>query len=449
MDRRPAAAERDDPVVRGRPLRPVEPRRDRHGTRHRRLARRGRTRVRVARRHSADDGAWHNYYLPDGTVEDAKLDTNVCAYVAAGVWHHWLCTWDRGFVDNLWPTVARDARLGAVDADAERYRAVGGTGRRAPWDYALLTGSSSICHAVECGAQLAALVGERASRVARAADRFAARHPQRPGRVRTEGSLGDGLVLPGAVRCRPRRGRQGAAGRRLGHVRRWTAVGMRCVSDEPWVTAAETAECSIACAAIGDMATAADLLGWTRSHRAEDGSYWTGIVYPDRRALPGRRAHGVHGRRRDPGRRRDHRRIGRQPGVRAPRHRRRLTASPTSGRAAASISASETRTSRRRRRAGRSCPSTSPGRGRRRNRRRPSRPRCPRSPHPCAGSRRRSSTRPMPAASASTSSRGSGASHRRSSTRHAPLSAASRAATRSERCSPFAHVTISRSRPSP
>mgnify|MGYP002133431540 CR=1 FL=1 len=54
-----------------------------------------------------ENGSWWNYYLPDGSVEEAKLDTNVCAYIATGVWHHWLCTWDRGFVDHLWPTVQR------------------------------------------------------------------------------------------------------------------------------------------------------------------------------------------------------------------------------------------------------------------------------------------------------------------------------------------------------
>ena len=36
------------------------------------------------------DGWWFNYYLPGGIVEEPKLDTNVCAYIAAGVWHHWL-----------------------------------------------------------------------------------------------------------------------------------------------------------------------------------------------------------------------------------------------------------------------------------------------------------------------------------------------------------------------
>ena len=44
-------------------------------------------------------------------------------------------------------------------------------------------------------------------------------------------------------------------------------LGVRCVSDEPWVTASETAECAIAFATIGDTDTAADLLRWTRNHR--------------------------------------------------------------------------------------------------------------------------------------------------------------------------------------
>jgi hypothetical protein len=58
-------------------------------------------------------------------------------------------------------------------------------------------------------------------------------------------------------------------------------LGVRCVSDEPWITASETAECALAFATIGDTDTASDLLRWTRSHRRADGSYWTGIVYPE------------------------------------------------------------------------------------------------------------------------------------------------------------------------
>ena len=58
------------------------------------------------------------------------------------------------------------------------------------------------------------------------------------------------------------------------------------MSNEPWVTAAETSECAIAHAAAGDLETATQLLRWTRRHRDDDGSYWTGIVYPDREHFP-------------------------------------------------------------------------------------------------------------------------------------------------------------------
>ena len=40
-------------------------------------------------------GAWHNYVGSDGSVEERKLDTNVCAYVATGALHHWLSTGSR------------------------------------------------------------------------------------------------------------------------------------------------------------------------------------------------------------------------------------------------------------------------------------------------------------------------------------------------------------------
>jgi hypothetical protein len=63
-------------------------------------------------------------------------------------------------------------------------------------------------------------------------------------------------------------------------------LGVRCVSDEPWVTASETAETALAFAAIGDFATATDLLEWTRRHRRDDGSYVTGLVYPDEIVFP-------------------------------------------------------------------------------------------------------------------------------------------------------------------
>ena len=53
------------------------------------------------------EGGWFNYYLADSGVKDPRLDTNVCAYVATGAWHHYVSTEDLGFLEELWPIVDR------------------------------------------------------------------------------------------------------------------------------------------------------------------------------------------------------------------------------------------------------------------------------------------------------------------------------------------------------
>jgi hypothetical protein len=62
---------------------------------------------------------------------------------------------------------------------------------------------------------------------------------------------------------------------------------VRCVSDRPWVTAAETSECALAYLAVDRHDEALDLVRCTRRLRHDDGSYWTGIVYPQEVNFPG------------------------------------------------------------------------------------------------------------------------------------------------------------------
>src|ERR1022692_2856563 len=61
-------------------------------------------------------------------------------------------------------------------------------------------------------------------------------------------------------------------------------LGVRCVRDEPWVTAAETAELAISLDAIGDSARALELLDRIQLLRDPSGAYWTGWQYVDSRA---------------------------------------------------------------------------------------------------------------------------------------------------------------------
>ena len=105
------------------------------------------------------DGAWHAYYL-DGAVKERWLDTNVTCYVATGVWHHYLCTRDDAFVRRMWPTVQRslDWVLSMRRHDGTVLWAR--NEHDMPWDYALLTGSSSIAHALRSGARIAKAMDE-------------------------------------------------------------------------------------------------------------------------------------------------------------------------------------------------------------------------------------------------------------------------------------------------
>lgn len=232
-----------------------------------------------------DDGSWHNYYNSDGSIQDPKIDSNVCAYVAAGVWHHWQCSDDLAAVERFWPMVERAMTfvlnmrrkdgtiLWAKEVDAE------------PWSYALLTGSSSIRHSLHCAANVAALLGEPRPLWRAAADAIDAVVNHSPQSFEPKDRWAMDWyypVLGGALvgdEAKIRLNDQWDSFALLG-------CGIRCVSDEPWVTASETAECAIAYSAIGDQQTASELLALTSLHRMPNGSYLTGIVYPQRIAFP-------------------------------------------------------------------------------------------------------------------------------------------------------------------
>jgi MMP endo-(1,4)-3-O-methyl-alpha-D-mannosidase len=230
------------------------------------------------------DGAWHHYYLAD-RVEQDKLEANVTAYVAAGVWHHYLITHDRGFLETMWSVVepAIDFVLDLQTARGEIIWARHADGT--PWSFALLTGSSSICHSLRCAVAIAEeLDHERPDwelSLAQLAEVI---------RTRPDGAFAPKNrwamdwyypVLSGALRDDARAHLEA---RRDVFV--MDGLGVRCVSDRPWVTAAETCECALAHLAIGDPDRARDLFSWAQRMRLDDGRYWTGTVFPEEVHFP-------------------------------------------------------------------------------------------------------------------------------------------------------------------
>ena len=141
-----------------------------------------------------------DYYLADSGVKDPRLDTNVCAYVATGAWHHYVSTEDLGFLEELWPIVDRALAfvLRWQLADGTVRWSVDPDGRFQP--YALLTGSSSIYHALRCGVACAEVLGHERPDWELAAGRIAHAWPTRRTGSSQRTSSRCGLVLPGPCR---------------------------------------------------------------------------------------------------------------------------------------------------------------------------------------------------------------------------------------------------------
>lgn len=231
------------------------------------------------------DGSWHNYYLAEG-IEDSKLDVNCVAYIATGAWHHYLATGDRGFAETLFPVV--DAAIEFVlDLQTKRGEVI--WARKAdgmPWSYALLTGSSSISHSLACAMKLADLLGHERPFWSLARDRLVDTIANCPQAFEPKDRWAMDWyypVLAGAIN-----GNDGLKRMLL----RWDEFvmkgrGVRCVSDRPWVTAAETCECAVAMMAVGDREPAIELFTAAQALRDTDGSYFTGMVFPELEHYPG------------------------------------------------------------------------------------------------------------------------------------------------------------------
>tara|TARA_R110000823_G_scaffold125385_4_gene252035 strand:+ start:7224 stop:8303 length:1080 start_codon:yes stop_codon:yes gene_type:complete len=236
------------------------------------------------------DGSWWASYRGEEVDNRNRRETNFVAYVATGVWHHYLISEDREFLRAMWPTV--DAAIGFVLAlqteHGEIHWAVDGEGK--PKRDALVTGCSSIYKSLECAHNIAYALGE-----------------SRPGWLQARKRLGT------ALRSKPERfdrtwesksrysmdwfypvltGVFTGAEARARIASRWSefverGLGCRCVSDEPWVTVAESCELVMALLAAGDHARAVEVYSWLQQWRSSDGAYWTGyqmvedLLWPD------------------------------------------------------------------------------------------------------------------------------------------------------------------------
>jgi len=245
--------------------------------------------ARAAFRHLAltqlPEGAWLSLATPDRIIDTAR-DTNHAAYLASGLWHHFLATGDVDLLAELWPTLDRAIQfvLRLLEPDGVLQWAADPDG--AVWPAPLLAGSSSAYGSLSCAVRIAERLDEDRPRWRKAASLLArvlrgelrefqeADVPQPPGHFGMDWYY---PVLGGAVRGEP-------ASRRLADDHDFWVLdgyGCRCVAVRPWYTVAETCELAIALDACGESERARELFGWVHARRDDDGGYWTGTVLVD------------------------------------------------------------------------------------------------------------------------------------------------------------------------
>ena len=225
------------------------------------------------------DGSWASEYR-NGVETAPAAESNHAGYLAVGTWHSWLVSGDEALVSELWPAVRRGLDL------VTRMQLPGGAvswalrpdGR--PDGTALLTGNASLFQALRCGIALAGLLGEPQPDWDLAVTDLGTALRTRPDAFADRGRYSMDWyypVLGGAVTGEAARERLAADWDRFVVP----GLGARCVSDHPWVTGAETCELALALAAAGRPDRALEQVAAMQHLRSDDGSYWTGYVYPD------------------------------------------------------------------------------------------------------------------------------------------------------------------------
>ena len=233
--------------------------------------------------HQSSDGSWPNSFYGGPTAVLLK-ETNFIAYCATGLWHFYSVTSDHEFLNNHFAMIERaiDYVLHHQQSEGDIAWAVNHNNEAEP--DALLTACSSIARSIECALKCAETLNKPKPEWAVAHRNLANAIKHKPERFdRTWESKARfamdwyypilaGLYSPIEAKARIEQ--------------RWgefveAKLGCRCVSDEPWVTMAETAELCMALITSGLPDEAKALFETLFQWREDDGGFVTGYVFRD------------------------------------------------------------------------------------------------------------------------------------------------------------------------
>jgi hypothetical protein len=226
------------------------------------------------------DGSWFSSYI-NSIPEDKTRESNMSSYLAVGLFHYYLMTGDTAFLKTMWQPLCGGIAfaLSLQTANGEIYWAI------SPEDkvdkMALLTGASSIFMSLKCALYIAKILGRSKPDWQSALLKLgnAIMNKRHLFNITKSRFSMDWFypILSGCLTGNEAQKRIDACWKKF-IIR---GQGVRCVSDEPWVTIAETSELSLALTAMGNVDLSRIVFNWICDRKFDDGSYWCGFTYPD------------------------------------------------------------------------------------------------------------------------------------------------------------------------
>ncbi len=234
-----------------------------------------------------DDGSWQSAYFCESPSE--LKETNFIAYIATGVWLHYQVTQNESFLTALYPVVQKALNfvLRFQQPTGEISWAVNRNNQPEP--DALLTACASIARSIECGINISQKLKKDCQPWKKAWKQLcdAVKHkPERFDRTwESKARFAMDWYYPILA------GLYSADDAKARIDKRWQEfvepkLGCRCVTDEPWVTMAETSELVMALVAANDNARAEKLFQTLAQWQQDDGGFVTGYVFRDKAIWP-------------------------------------------------------------------------------------------------------------------------------------------------------------------
>ena len=235
------------------------------------------------------DGSWYSEYLMSSPVTKRK-ETNFSAYIATGLWHYYLIFEDKNFLKFMLPTITKSVNFvtsmqteqGDIYWASEEDKEI--------LDDSLITGSSSIYKSLECASAIFNLLGEsslQADISKKNLKNSILNNPERYDR-NWESKSRYSMDWYYPILCGIYDDKKSIKDIET----KWSKfivedMGCKCVEEEPWVTVAESSELVLALVKIGLREEALKIFNSLHQWRdTQDGLYWTGYVYKDKKFWP-------------------------------------------------------------------------------------------------------------------------------------------------------------------